>query len=207
VLVGADGGIWVADAFNNQLLHFSGSGTQWAQDATVTGSGATAFDSPGAMALDPAGNLWVADAGGGSTNGAIQEVLHTSGGWVPQAPITGRGSAAYSSPLGISTDAAGNLWTVDITTAGAWHEATPASPPSTTTTRPSTTTTHPRTTTTGASTTTQHATSTTGATTTTTADHLAATGSAPIRLLASGALLLGAGLAIGGVRRRRTHRP
>jgi sugar lactone lactonase YvrE len=112
---------YVADAGNNRIRKLTaigavstlaGDGAAGFQDGTGLGA---RFNSPGAVALDAAGNLWVADTG----NHRIRKIT-------PQGKVTtpagsgllgwldGVGAVArFSSPYGIAVDGFGAVWVAD----------------------------------------------------------------------------------------------
>ncbi len=76
------------------------------------GSGNSQFNFPSGIALDGAGNLYVAD----NLNNRIQKFT-TIGGYVTQwgnsAPTTGGGNGQFNSPYGVAVDSLGNVYVVD----------------------------------------------------------------------------------------------
>ncbi|MGZ3833321.1 MAG: T9SS type B sorting domain-containing protein [Mucilaginibacter sp.] len=121
--VAADGAgnIYVVDQGNNLIRKitpdgtvstFAGSGIGGAKDAT--GTQAT-FNSPEGIAVDHAGNVYVAD----DFNNMIRMispsgVVTTIAGSITAGTADGQGTAAsFNQPVGIATDAAGNLYIGD----------------------------------------------------------------------------------------------
>ncbi|QEM12048.1 gliding motility-associated C-terminal domain-containing protein [Mucilaginibacter rubeus] len=121
ITVDAAGNLYVADQFNNAIRKITPAGlvTTMAGNGSYgaingTGSGAT-FSQPVDVAVDAAGNVFVADEG----NSLIRKV--TPNGVV--TTVAGRGSsgfadgvttsAVFSFPSGIVIDAAGNLYVAD----------------------------------------------------------------------------------------------
>lgn len=121
VAVDAAGNVYVADAFNNRIRKIStdkivttlaGNGTRGFAD----GPGANAqFNDPEGVAVDAAGNVYVADGG----NHRVRKI--TPGGVV--STLAGNGTqgyvdgsapgAAFIYPAGITLDAAGNVYVTD----------------------------------------------------------------------------------------------
>jgi len=121
VALDAAGNIYVADNSNNAIRKvtpngvvstLAGTGTQ----GSANGPGKTAtFNQPGGVALDPAGNVYVADL----TNNLIRKI--TPDGMV--STLAGSGVAGFAngignqakfwSPYGIAADAAGNVYVGD----------------------------------------------------------------------------------------------
>ncbi|HYW69511.1 MAG TPA: hypothetical protein VE961_00665 [Pyrinomonadaceae bacterium] len=122
VAVAPDGTIYVSDAGDNNRIRkisadgkvetFAGSG----QEGFADGPGLqAAFNTPSGLAIDPAGNLYVADTG----NNRIRKLS-------PQglvSTIAGEGTAGYADgaasqamfdgPIGVAVDKAGNVFVAD----------------------------------------------------------------------------------------------
>lgn len=117
------GNLYVADGANNTIEKITSSGivstlagktgTAGSQDGT--GSGAL-FNRPGGLAVDGAGNVFVADTGNAtvrriSPGGAVTTV---AGSPVNRGSRDGAGSGAwFSQPGAVAVDAAGNLYVTD----------------------------------------------------------------------------------------------
>jgi serine/threonine protein kinase, bacterial len=121
IAVDASGNIYVSDSQNNRIRKINTAGVV----STVAGTGAVGFaegaatvakfNTPAGLAIDGAGNLYVADAG----NNRIRKI--TPAGVV--STISGTGAAAFkdgdatvaqfNSPSGIAIDASGNLYVGD----------------------------------------------------------------------------------------------
>lgn len=125
------GNIVVADTYNHAIRRVTPAGVvttiagQKGTGGYVNATGTAArFRSPEAVAVDAAGNIYVADSG----NNAIRKidtagVVTTFAGSVPGAGGTagalgsadGTGSAArFNDPRGLTLDAAGNLYVADV---------------------------------------------------------------------------------------------
>jgi hypothetical protein len=124
------GNIYIADA-RHVILEVAPSGTNWvvttiAGLAGVSGTSngtnsAARFLNPGGVAVDAAGNLYVADSG----NNCIRKITPSGTNWivttiagVANPTISGsadgiNGAAKFAFPLGIAVDAAGNLFVGD----------------------------------------------------------------------------------------------
>ena len=138
VAVDSAGNLFVADSGNNTIRKVTPSGTNWvvttlAGSAYVTNqfggamggsadgtNGAAQFNYPAGLAVDSAGNLYVADSG----NNTIREVAPTGTNWVVTTlagkastvggRVDGTNSAArFSNPSEVAVDGAGNLYVAD----------------------------------------------------------------------------------------------
>ncbi|HUR56617.1 MAG TPA: immunoglobulin domain-containing protein, partial [Opitutaceae bacterium] len=117
------GNVYVADTLNNTIRKIASNGSvttlagQAGQEGTSDGSGSNArFLSPSGVAVDSAGNVYVADAGNNTIRKitpagvvtTLAGVARTSGS------ADGTGTAArFSNPSGIAVDGAGNLYVTD----------------------------------------------------------------------------------------------
>jgi hypothetical protein len=137
VAVDTLGNVYVAD-YNNDTIReitptMNGAGTTWTV-TTIAGSAKNAgssdgagagarFRSPQRLAVDSAGNVYVADTGndtireitptmaGGSTSWAVTTIAGSAGS---SGSADGMGSAArFNSPIGIATDSGGNVYVAD----------------------------------------------------------------------------------------------
>ncbi len=123
VAVDAAGNVFVADSTNYTIRKITSAGvvSTFAGTAASTGStdgtgSAARFNSPSGVAVDAAGNVFVADRG----NGIIRKitsagVVSTFAGSAGSSGSTdGTGSAArFNSPSGVAVDAAGNVFVAD----------------------------------------------------------------------------------------------
>jgi tripartite motif-containing protein 71 len=104
---------YVADSAHNRVLLYSAAGSLLAKFGAgggdgSSGSSAGAFNHPVAVAVDGAGNAYVADTG----NDRIVK-LSPGGGELAEWGSRGSGDGQFHSPNGIATDAAGNVYVVD----------------------------------------------------------------------------------------------
>ena len=90
-----------------QLAHATFSLTFQGVVRTVNTGGSITLSSPGALVVDPAGNVFIAD----TSNNRIVEV--NAQGTASVVAITGLSPASLSSPSGIAIDGAGNLYIGD----------------------------------------------------------------------------------------------
>jgi hypothetical protein len=123
VAVDAAGSVYVADTFNDTIRKVSNIGMviTLAGSAGQSGSsdgvgGAAQFSSPSGVALDPAGNIYVADFGNSTirkvtTNGVVT-TLAGSAGQTGSADGMG-GVARFNGPSGVAVDGAGNVYVAD----------------------------------------------------------------------------------------------
>jgi sugar lactone lactonase YvrE len=118
------GDLFVADPVNNRVIEYSPSApTSYPQAGTVVagaggqGSGLNQLYYPNGVALDAAGDLFVADSGNNRVveytyNGATGS-YGSSGKVVAGTGTAGSGLTQLSDPLGIAFDASGDLFVAD----------------------------------------------------------------------------------------------
>jgi len=130
IAVDGAGNLFIADSHHNRVREVYATGANAGTITTVAGDGsagydpaatvakATSLNQPGGVAIDGAGNLYIAD----TNNNVIRKVNLTTGAIATVAGTgapgyTGDGSAAASatlnSPEGVTVDAAGNLFIAD----------------------------------------------------------------------------------------------
>ena len=121
--VDASGNIYVADVLNDTIRKVTPAGVVTTvaglpgTAGSTDGTGASArLSSPNSVAVDGAGNLWVADTGKElirmiSPAGVVTTVAGVAG---PAGSTDGTGTAAlFSAPTGIAVDSAGNSYVAD----------------------------------------------------------------------------------------------
>lgn len=129
IAVDKTGNLYVADQVNSTIRRMAPSGANWvvttiAGSAGKTGSAdgassAARFYWPGAVAVDAAGNVYVAD----TFNDTIRALTPSGTNWMvttlagqPGAPGSADGTnttALFNGPAGIALDAGGNLYVAD----------------------------------------------------------------------------------------------
>jgi len=112
------GNVYIADTQNHRvrkvskgaIATFAGGGTTYGDNGPATSAEMTF---PAGLALDAAGNLYIADSWGAVrkvTNGVITTVAGGGTSLGDSGPAT---SAQLSNPLGVAVDSAGNLYIAD----------------------------------------------------------------------------------------------
>ncbi|MEO5993724.1 MAG: NHL repeat-containing protein, partial [Arthrobacter sp.] len=122
--VDSSGNVYVADTNNNTVRKITAAGvvTTLAGTAGSAGSGdgngsAARFDYPSGVAVDSAGNVYVADAGNAtirqiSPSGAVTTPAGSAGS---VGSVDGTGSAArFNYPSGLAVDGSGNLYVAEV---------------------------------------------------------------------------------------------
>ena len=125
----SEGNVYVADSGNHTIREVTPDGTNWVvttlaglagSAGTDDGTGSTArFNYPGGVAVDSAGNLYVAD----TANHTIREVTPDGTNWVVTTlaglagnfgSSNGLGSTArFYLPFGVTVDTNGNVYVAD----------------------------------------------------------------------------------------------
>jgi serine/threonine-protein kinase len=120
VAVDASGNVYVADYGNNMIRKISPAGAV----TTLAGSGETgagnspdtvSFNKPIGLALDAAGNIYVADFGNNMVRKVTPAgVVSTLAGSITSGSANGTGAAAsFNGPTGVAVDASGNVYVAD----------------------------------------------------------------------------------------------
>lgn len=122
IVLDAAGAMYVADWGNERIRKVSTTG----QVSTLAGStkgftdgvgGAAKFNEPSDVAVDPQGNVYVADI----NNNAVRKItpngtVTTFAGAAAQGYVEGAGTVArFNNPRGVATDAQGNVYVADMT--------------------------------------------------------------------------------------------
>ncbi|HLM58987.1 MAG TPA: SMP-30/gluconolactonase/LRE family protein [Pyrinomonadaceae bacterium] len=121
VAAAPDGTVYLADAGDSnrvrkltpqgELLTLAGGGEGFADGAGAAAS----FNTPSGLALDPDGNLYVADTGNNRIRKVTKEgVVTTLAGEGPPGFLDGPAAQArFDSPVGVAVDAEGNVYVAD----------------------------------------------------------------------------------------------
>jgi sugar lactone lactonase YvrE len=107
------GYIYVADGWNNRVQKFNSTGgfiAKWGRDGGQgsSGEGDGEFDYPRGIAVDTAGNVFVADTG----NDRVQK-FDSNGTFIMKWGRRGAENGQFHTPCGIAVDAAGNVYVTD----------------------------------------------------------------------------------------------
>jgi secreted PhoX family phosphatase len=123
VAVDGAGNVYVADSINNTVRKVTAAGvvTTLAGAAGTAGSadgkGAAArFNQPAGVAVDRAGNIYVADQGNATVRKATADGVVTTLAGAAGVPgsVDGTGAGAlFNSPSGVAVDSAGNVYVAD----------------------------------------------------------------------------------------------
>jgi sugar lactone lactonase YvrE len=118
----ASGNLWVTDYGNQRVQKFNSSGVYQSQLGCAsgmcsTGSGSGSFNNPVAVAIDPSGNIWVADEGNYrvekfNSSGVYQSQLGCASGGCSSSTANGKFGGAI---WGVAADASGNIYVPDNT--------------------------------------------------------------------------------------------
>jgi sugar lactone lactonase YvrE len=108
----SSGNLWVANFGNRTLVeythHHAGRGPAVPAE-TITSDGSGSLDSPAGLAVDAAGDLWVAN----DLSGTVVEYSKASlasGPVVPAVTISSDRSRSLSGPYALAFDSSGDLW-------------------------------------------------------------------------------------------------
>lgn len=137
IAVGADGILYVSDAVTNTIRQVTPQGVVTtlagdpeAEPGSADGTGRAArFNCPGGLAIDRAGNLYVADRDNYLIRKvtAAGEVTSVAGSAGRAGRVDGNGSAAqFEAPEGIAVDALGNIYVANAVRHGSIRKITPA---------------------------------------------------------------------------------
>jgi len=123
VAVDGSGNVYVADAGNNLIRKITPAGqvstlagTVVAADTSNTVTTEPVFAGPSGVAVDAAGNVYVADAGDNQIKKVTPAgVVSTLAGSVNSGSADGTGAAAsFNNPTGVAVDATGNVYVADF---------------------------------------------------------------------------------------------
>ena len=107
------GDIYLSDTTNNRILVYNPEGTllgAWGADGGngTAGTGPGQFNSPRGIAIDAAGNVYVADY----YNDRIEK-LSSTGSFIGEWGIKGTRPGRFENPAGVAIDGAGHVYVVD----------------------------------------------------------------------------------------------
>jgi sugar lactone lactonase YvrE len=113
VAIDAAGNVYIADTGNNRVVKVAAVGGAQTVLGGIAAVGVPAypamtFNKPQALALDPQGNLYVADTG----NSRIVEIS-PFGYFAPSVLLQYPGAPTLTSPVGIAVDSSGNVYVAD----------------------------------------------------------------------------------------------
>jgi len=107
--VGGNGDFLVSDAANQRVLRYNGEGRLlWAAGSGRRAGGEEGFNTPGGLALDQAGNVYVVDI----LNGRVVK-LAPDGTFLGQYGRLGDTAGTLARPKDVAIDAAGNVYVSD----------------------------------------------------------------------------------------------
>jgi uncharacterized protein (TIGR03437 family) len=123
VILDSNGNLYIADRDNDRIRRIDPNGTitTIAGRGAAVGDGGTAanarLDSPSKMALDPAGNLYVADSAGNRVRKIAPNGIITTVAGSGRVGFSGDGgpatSATLNTPADVKVDSTGNLYIAD----------------------------------------------------------------------------------------------
>lgn len=105
----ANGNIWLADCLTNTITELKKSGTSYTSlQFSITG-----VYNPAALAVDPSGNLWIANSDCGGSSANIMELPgeNTSS---PTIVLSSGQTVPLAFPIGMAADSGGNIWVTDF---------------------------------------------------------------------------------------------
>lgn len=104
--VGTEGKFYVVERVNNRVQKFNLSGERLGKINLLGGT--ETIKEPTAIAIDPKGDIWVADTGHNQIAEWTSEY-----GFIRKFGSEGTGNGQFKHPDGLSIDAAGDVWVVD----------------------------------------------------------------------------------------------
>jgi prepilin-type N-terminal cleavage/methylation domain-containing protein len=122
IAVDKSGNIWISDYNGNRIEEFSSAGAYMNQIGCPSTQGECnsnqTFFSPGQIAFDSSGYLWVADGGNNrvvkmSSSSYSYGTLISQIGCASGACAGGSSNGSFSNPFGLAIDTNGNVWVAD----------------------------------------------------------------------------------------------
>ncbi|MCK5242318.1 SMP-30/gluconolactonase/LRE family protein [bacterium] len=112
VAVDNAGNVYVADLHNHRIQKFDANGnfiTKWGSETGESGAADGEFNQPSGVAVDNAGNVYVADQGNDRIQKFDENGDHLAT-WGSEGSLDGQ----FKDPFGIAVDNAGNIYVADV---------------------------------------------------------------------------------------------
>jgi sugar lactone lactonase YvrE len=109
----SSGDLWVANSNTNTVCEYTKSELALASPApsvTISSDPSGDLNTPGGLAFDSSGDLWVANTGVTTVVEYTRSQLAKTGSPTPRATIS---NASFNTPFGVAFDSSGDLWVSD----------------------------------------------------------------------------------------------